>query len=51
MIHDAIKLGETLEKNKLAVSKAADQDTESLKAVPIFIITHSSEISTAWPPN
>jgi len=33
MIHDAIKFCETLEKNKQAVSKTTDQDTESVKGV------------------
>lgn len=36
MIHDAIKFCETLEKTKQAVSKNADQDTESAKGVTFF---------------
>lgn len=38
MIHDAIMFYETPEKNKQVVSKIADQDTESVKGVYIFII-------------
>ncbi len=42
MIHGAIKFRETLEKNKQAVSRTADQDPESLKGVSVFLITAST---------
>ena len=53
MIHEAIKVSETLEKNKPAVSRSADQETESGKRRFRNPLDDTDEGGTSnmWPLN